>query len=78
MEVVRTAQPAGLDEAFSTPRPADPTLVLGLMCGFPCDRHANVMVMHAKHLAQALSPSSIPLLFSTYPELAITETNCRV
>ena len=38
----------------------------------------NVMVMHAKHLAQAFGPGSIPLLFSTYLELAIRETNCRV
>ena len=38
----------------------------------------NVMVMHAKRLAQALGPGSIPLLFSTYLELAIRETNCWV
>lgn len=72
-----TASRAG-NQALSTPRLAKPTPVLGLVCDFPCDTHANVIVTHAKHLARALSPSSIPLLFSTYPELAITETNCRV
>lgn len=38
----------------------------------------TVMVTHAKHLAPALGPGSIPLLFSTYLELAIRETNCWV
>lgn len=37
--------------------------VPGLICGFPCDTHANVAVTQAKHLARAFSPGSIPVIF---------------